>query len=50
MNKYTAEMALCEIWVALQAASEYNIYDFLRAKTIAKRAIQRVGLLEEGGR
>ena len=39
--KYTAEMALFEIWGALQTSdSTYNV------KNIAKAAMERAGLLE----
>lgn len=39
--KYTAEMALFEIWGALQTSD--NTYD---VKNIAKAAMERAGLLE----
>lgn len=45
MDKYTVEMALFEIWGALQIAE--TMCDFSKVRTIAKKAMNRAGLLEE---
>lgn len=44
--KYTAEMALFEIWGALQSADD--VYSLKRAKTVAKNAIMRLQQNSEG--
>lgn len=47
MDKYTAEMALFEIWGAIQSA-KCDFDGMYKVKSIARRCMEKAGLLKEG--